>query len=584
MKLGFKQFVFAIGVLIFALGLFGCGGGGSSSGGGGGNPPPPPSSFQLTVTLSGTGGGSVTSSPSGIDCGSTCSATYSTGTVVQLTATAANGSTFGGWSGNCSGSGSCQVTLNQVSTVTATFNLNNTPTLQSSINHIVVMVQENRSFDHYFGGLRQYWADNGYPDQAFNGLPQFPTSNPAGPAPSNQGCDPAFPAPSDCIVDSASPIITSFPLSTICLENPSPTWNEAHTWFNRANPTSGTALLDGFVKAAAHDSRNIGFFDTGGVRVMGYYNDVQLPYYYFMASNFGTSDTWYSPVMTRTSPNRMYLLAATSGGHVYPLNNFPHLTEKIIFQILQNAGISWKIYVHPAANGATDPASLYKQSYIQNFTYGQTILNTYPQNLVPISQYFTDLQNGTLPSFAFIEPASAVSLDEHASDQDTSPTVAPNIKAGANYVSTLINGLMNSSSWKDSVFILTYDEAGGFYDHVAPVPTVSPDGIAPIDLLPGDTCTGTSGPTCDFTYTGYRVPLIVVSPFAKKNYVSHTVADYTAILKLVETRFGLASMTSRDAAQMDMTEFFDFSNPPWMTPPTPPTQSTSGPCYLDHVP
>jgi phospholipase C len=585
MKLGTKQFVFATSVLIFALGLFGCGGGGSSSGGGGTPPPPPPpTSFQLTVMLSGTGAGSVTSSPTGIDCGTTCSATYNTGTVVQLTAAASTGSTFTGWSGNCAGTGTCQVTLSQVSTVTATFDLNNTPTLQSSINHIIVMVQENRSFDHYFGALRQYWADNGYPDQAFDGLPQFPTSSPAGPAPTNLGCDPAFPAPSDCIVDSASPIITSFPLSTVCLENPSPTWNEAHTWFNRLNPTSGTPLLDGFVKAAAHDSRSVGFFDQGGVRVMGYYNDVQLPYYYFMASNFSTSDTWYSPVMTRTAPNRMFMLAATSGGHVYPLNSFPHLTEPIIFQILQNAGISWKIYVHPAANGKTDAASLFKQSYIQNFTYGQTILNTYPQNLVPISQYFTDLQNGTLPSFGFIEPASAVSLDEHASDQDTPPNVAPNIKAGANYVSTLINGLMGSSSWKDSIFILTYDEAGGFYDHVAPVPTVSPDGIAPIDLLPGDTCTVATGPTCDFTYTGYRVPLIVVSPFAKKNYVSHTVADYTAVLKLVETRFGLASMTARDAAQIDMTEFFDFSNPPWMTPPTPPAQSTSGPCYLDHVP
>ena len=79
--------------------------------------------------------------------------------------------------------------------------------------------------------------------------------------------------------------------------------------------------------------------------------------------------------------------------------------------------------------------------------------------------------------------------------------------------------------------------------------------------------------------------MFIVSPFAKKNFVSHTVADHTAILKLVETRFGLPALTKRDAAQMDMsTEFFDFVNIPWATPPTPPTQVQNGPCYLDHLP
>ena len=102
---------------------------------------------------------------------------------------------------------------------------------------------------------------------------------------------------------------------------------------------------------------------------------------------------------------------------------------------------------------------------------------------------------------------------------------------------------------------------------------VSPDGIKPSDLLPGDVCTTTTGPTCDFVYTGYRIPLIVVSPYTKKNYVSHTVTDTTAILKLIETRFNVPALTKRDAAQTDMTEFFDFSNPPWITPPTPPAQS-----------
>ena len=116
---------------------------------------------------------------------------------------------------------------------------------------------------------------------------------------------------------------------------------------------------------------------------------------------------------------------------------------------------------------------------------------------------------------------------------------------------------------------------------------MNPDGIPPVDLLPGDVCneTGDSGDLlCDFKITGYRVPLIVVSPYANKNYVSHTPADTTAILKLIETRFNLSPLTQRDAAQPDMTEFFDFTNPPWMTPPDPPTPNTSGACYLNKLP
>jgi phospholipase C len=287
----------------------------------------------------------------------------------------------------------------------------------------------------------------------------------------------------------------------------------------------------------------------------------------------------------------MYLYAATSHGHVYPLTpTSGQLTDKTIVEALQDAGISWKIYAHPDGNGCSKPSCLWAQSYINQFTYGNTILQKYPQNLAPISQYLSDVKNGTLPQVAFIEPASESSLDEHPSDDDVAPQLAPNVESGSAYVASLVNALMASPSWKDSAFFLSFDEAGGFYDHVAPQPAVSPDGIPPSDLVTSpslDICApgnGAGGYTCDFTLTGYRVPLIVISPYAKKHYVSHTVADYTAMLKFIETRFNLPSLTARDAAQMDMTEFFDFVNDPWATPPTPPAQVTNGPCYLDHLP
>ena len=469
----------------------------------------------------------------------------------------------------------------------------------NQINHIIFMAQENRSFDHYFGSLRQYWSQNGFRDQSFDGLPQF---NPKsgipplfGPPPSNPGCDPAFPPPNDCTIDGNSPAVASFKVLTQCTENTSPSWNESHVFWALNDPTGKSpALLNGFVYAGAHDARVINFNDKNGVRAMGYYNGDDLNYYYFMASNFATSDRWFSPVMSRTHPNRDYLIAATSQGTVYPLGtdkgDSQLLTATTIFQELQAAGISWKIYVNPTNTGCTGPpysaACLLKSSYVQNFQWGQGIPTNYPNNIgtigIPNSDFDNDLANGTLPQVAQIEPASDAGLDEHPSNSDQVPS---QLQPGAAYVASIVNSLMGSTSWQDSAFILTFDEAGGLYDHVSPHRAVSPDGIQPKDLLPGDICTGTNtGPTCNFTYTGYRVPLIVVSPFTKKHYVSHKAADFTAILKLIETRFGLPALTKRDAAQMNMTAFFDFVNPPWLTPPNPPVQNETDPCYLNKLP
>ncbi|HYL12677.1 MAG TPA: alkaline phosphatase family protein [Terriglobales bacterium] len=458
------------------------------------------------------------------------------------------------------------------------------PASLESINHIIFLAQENRSFDHYFGALREYWAQNHIADQAFDGLPQF--NVPAGAAPTNPGCDPTLPPPNDCKPDPAN-AITSYHLNTECIENPSPSWNESHNDWNLTNPVASSATLDGFVWTAAHDSRNQvpPFNDVDGVRVMGYYDGSDLNYYYFMASNFATSDAWFSPVMSRTDPNRMYLIAATSQGHVYPLNQnpaapAPPLTAKTIFEQLQAAGVSWKIYVNSQGTNCsdTDSTCLMKFSSISNFAYAQTIKTSLPQNIASINQYLADAKNGTLPAVALIEPAGAAGFDEHPTVNDTAPT---DIQTGAGYVASLINTLMGSQSWKDSVFILTFDEGGGLFDHVAPIPAASPDGIRPSDLLPGDICSVASGPNCDFVFTGYRVPLIVVSPFSKKNSVSHQKMDYTAILKLIETRFKVPALTKRDAAQPDMsTEFFDFVNQPWLTPPTPPTQNLGGACSL----
>ena len=462
--------------------------------------------------------------------------------------------------------GGCQGLLQQDS---ATSNPDLTP-----INHVVVMVQENRSFDSYFGQLPQYWAANGYPSQKFDGIPAN-ASNPSFTGNSN---------------------VSAFHFGTMCIENLSPSWNESHLDWNLQHPESSTAMMNGFVWNAGNFATNENtsganpqFTDTNGTRAMGYYDGNDLNYYYFMASKFATSDRWFAPAMDRTQVNRMYLYAATSQGYAYPpgfdtADNSP-LTATTIFDALNGAGVSWKVYYSDDTCGPTPPpanegpvggmaqtsSNAGACTYLTQFAeYAPP--KALPSNVVPVSQYLSDLKAGTLPSVAFIETGFLSNRDEH-------PSAGTNVQTGAAYVESLINPFMNSPSWKDSVFILTYDEPGGLYDHVAPQPEPNPDGIAPKDLQTNDQCLGTtSGPNCDFNISGFRVPLIVVSPFTKKNYVSHTVADYTAILKLIEMRFNVPPLNKRDAAQMDMSEFFDFQKVPWATPPTPPAQNTTGAC------
>jgi len=254
----------------------------------------------------------------------------------------------------------------------------------------------------------------------------------------------------------------------------------------------------------------------------------------------------------------MYAIAATSSGYVNK-----HLASKLnvptIFDELEAANISWKVYVPDFPNGTA----------MQGFAIYPKFLNT---KIVPFADYFDDLKNGTLPHVAMIERESILALDEH-------PGAGTNIEHGAAYVASIINALMSSTAWHDSVFFLTFDEAGGFYDHVPPAPTVSPDGIPPI-LAVNDTCALTTGPACDFVYTGFRLPNFVVSPFSRAHYVDHTNIDTTAILRFIELRFGLKPLTARDAAQPDISFFFDYANQPNLTPPPPPPQPTVGPCYV----
>ncbi len=434
----------------------------------------------------------------------------------------------------------------------------------SAVNHVVIMLQENRSFDSYFGKLNDYLQANGYPQAGqVVGIPAAGFSN----------------------VSPTGQVITSYHSGSECMENLSPDWAEDHKEVNLSDPAAAsptTAPMDGFVNTAAGISQFYGFIDTSGHRAMGYYTDQDLNYYYFLAANFATSDRFFSPVPTNTTNNRLYMFAATSQGTVHTPGGdescpgeITQLNAQTIWELLSRNNISWKIYISDPSPvcGNTSPACLALSTYLQFFAYGSTA--EAQSHMATINDYFNDVKNGTLPAVSFIETGSFSGRDEHPSGKDLTTGVQThiNIQTGAQYVSTIVNALMNSPSWKDTVFFWAFDEGGGAFDHVPPMSVPNPDGIQPVLCLPKDTAVGG-----DFTMTGFRVPMLVISPFTRKNFVSHTPMDYTALLTFIEARFKLPNLTKRDATMPNMSEFFDFANAPWATPPTPPAQNTSGVC------
>jgi phospholipase C len=387
----------------------------------------------------------------------------------------------------------------------------------SKLRHIIFFVQENRSFDNYFGMLGPYKASLGLVNDV-DGLNLNATP------PKNTQGQPVPP----------------FHYQTVCTENLSPSWNEAHVDVNAGN-------MDGYMLTTTSVPSTI---DPTGTRAMGYYDQRDLPYYYDLAARFATSDRFFSPVLTNTVPNRLYLFTATSFGNIVPPpSSFEGITQPTIFDHLDQAGVSWRYYYQDSASSA----------FIQQFS-------TYKRDaakVVSIANWSTDVQNDTtLPSVIFIERAGTSGRDEHPLN---------NIQLGAADGASIINTLIASPSWKDSAFILTYDEGGALYDHVRPAREIKPDLIPP-KLLSGDK-------PGDFNQSGFRVPMIVISPWVRPSFVSHTARDYTSILRLIEDTFNVPPLTLRDANADNMMEFFNFSGgPPLLTPPTLPPQPTNGVC------
>jgi phospholipase C len=636
----------------------------------------PATTTSYTITATGPGGSAtaevtvtvvpvltvtITASPSSIALGSTSTLTVAATNATGVTVKGTDGSSY-----TLAATGGTQpVTPTSTTTYTATavgvggttpVSANATVTVVppgtvKSINHVIFMLQENHTFDNYFGMLNPYRQNHGY-DKGTDGT----TYTVDGIEDKING------QPYDAVRKSGQVITnndkehvahTLYKLKSTCIDDASSAWSESFGDVSLGNAlTTRPIFMNGYVSNAdgfanskcppagpANDPNcPNSYTDLSGDRAMGYYDEGFLNYYYYMASQFALSDRWFSPIESKSIPNR---IATFTGGTTQGLTQDPSgddklnaLTIKSIFEELDAAGVSWKVY-YTVTNAQCDPedckkgSSLLPSTTFSYLTYSYKYVggappctapkqpdpsNTFcldPHHIAYLKDatygYFADLKNGTLPSFVFIESGSGLN-DEH-------PGYQQSVLAGQFEVASIMNALMASTSWGDSVFFFAYDEGGGPYDHVPPVAghtndftdasaagdypkdvtgiSVQPDSFYPcVPLAVGDlhcdlragqpgSNTGDAAappPGSGFgAQVGFRIPNMVISPFVKEHYVSHIPMDHTAVIKFVEDRFigNGKYLTARDAAQPNLLDFFDFTGVPWATPPTPPAPVTA---------
>jgi phospholipase C len=270
---------------------------------------------------------------------------------------------------------------------------------------------------------------------------------------------------------------------------------------------------------------------------LGYMDNTIIPNYWQYAANFTLCDAFFSAITSGSVPNHLYMVAAQCGGlvgndnivNVTTQGNVGIFSFPSVIELLGQSGVTWKYYT-----GSTTPGIETTWNLLPGF-------KAYADNpdlsnkLVQTAQFYTDLAKGKLPQVCWLVPNVAES--EHPPQ---------NVQNGMWYVTKLINAVMQSSYWNSCAIIVTWDDYGGFYDHVPPIQT-------------------------DEYGFGFRVPAIVISPYSRSGVIIHTQYDLTSPLKLIETKFDLRPLTERDGASNTMLECFDFTQkplPPYIiTPP-----------------
>ena len=393
------------------------------------------------------------------------------------------------------------------------------------IQTIVVLMQENRSFDSYFAHLTEY-----------TGRKYIDTAPPDTLVPERAG-------------DPSSPMHPLTHADHLCNLDTNHEWGGTHLEYDDGK-------MDGFYQA------NVSFdfpppnappSVSDAARALTWLDERDLPFYYALASTFAMSDRYFSSLLGPTWPNRDYLYMATSLGIID--ESFPDVTaypypkrDMAIFDLLEKRGVTWNVY----ADGLPP----------EFVSMGPSMVTRYGRNpLLHTADFFDQAKAGTLPSVVFVD--AFFGKDGPARDDEHPPA---DVQLGQELVSNVVHALFESPQWPGVAMFFTYDEHGGYYDHVAPPPACAPDAIEP-KLPASDTSAASSR---HFDRLGVRVPFVLVSPYARQNFVSHVTHDHTSITRFIETKFRLPALTARDANADPMLEMFDFANPPFMTPPSMP--------------
>jgi phospholipase C len=386
------------------------------------------------------------------------------------------------------------------------------------IKHIIVMMKENRGFDHLLGRL----PEAGKP--AVDGTP--PTfSNPehidvaaffdAG------GVDAG---PIDGGAVDAGDAVAPFHQTTTCIRyDPGHQWPAMHAQVDYG-------AMDGFISSAARTTGTDGFF------AMSYYDETDFPFYYWLAKTYALNDRHFASVRSGTYPNRNFMLLGTADGVTSTGAGYPKPSTPTLFDAMDRAGVSWGAYSDGSLVGGT-----------LAWTAGHPHTGAF-------ATFLQLLDSGTLPQVVFVDGIDNVTDDHPTAD----------VQVGEAWSRTIYEHAVASSLWSNLAILWLYDEGGGFFDHVPP---------------PDMACIARPANPIDapFFELGVRVPMTVISPYARAGYTSHVVQEHTAVTRFIETLFNIPALTSRDANSDALLDLFDFQCPPaLLKPPPAPAAGTHG--------
>src|SRR5215468_7682224 len=438
------------------------------------------------------------------------------------------------------------------------------------IEHIIILMMENHSYDNYLGMLGG--RGDGLPLDE-NGLP----------------------TPANAAGDGTVVQLRHFTGTQQKPHVPTQTWNASHIQWD-----GGTCA--GFVRSIEQTLPG-----QDGSVAMTYWDEDDLPFYYGLARAFPLATRWFSSCLGPTFPNRRFLIAGTAHGLIddLPFTLVDYPAKGTIFDLLAAHGISWANYQHlsPIRVNWRRLSHAWGLNFLR--TLGALLVAPFPQlvpallsklqatadlyplgflrsvnHLRPMAEFWQAAREGKLPAVTIVDPDFGTYSEENPQD----------IQIGEAFAAKVINAVMTGRGWSKTLLVWLYDEHGGYYDHIPPPRAPEPDGVPgqnPMQrflLLRLLRLTSyaklidaaDAGPTT-YDRLGFRVPAVIVSPYARPGHVTSTVYDHTSILKLIERKWNLPPLTRRDAAANDPLDALDFQSPPhFLTPPTLPRPARQG--------